>query len=397
MKEYTMQRFRPEIDLLLSCARTCPAPSTSDRTRELLGYEIDWAYLLRMAERHGLIPLLYWNLRAAAPELVPFPIMERIHTQFLANAGRNLRLTGKLLRILNLLEANGILAIPFKGPVLASYLYGNLAFRTFSDLDILVLKRDMVKSKDVLISSGFQWQPQLSPAQKANYKEDYGCLTFIDKNGRDWIEIDGWLSSRELPWNFELEYFAQRLTQVSLEGKMVPAFSPEDLLLILCLHGAKHCWSRLSWCCDLAELIRVYERLDWGKVLREADVRGCRRMLLLGLSLAHKLLEADLPEEVCSQIQGDHRLQFLGDSIIQKFLSEETPVGTFGLINFYVRLSENFKQRAAFLMRMVFTPTVEDMQNLPLPSPLSFLYYFAHPLRLLRKYGIHPVRGLIGV
>ncbi len=185
--------------------------------------------------------------------------------------------------------------------------------------------------------------------------------------------------------------------QVSLEGKMVPAFFPEDLLLILCLHGAKQCWSRLSWLCDLAELIRVYERLDWGKVLREADARGCRRMLLLGLLLAHKLLEADLPEEVCSQILGDQRVQFLGDSIIQKFLSDETPVGTFGLINFYLRLSENFKQRAAFLMRMVFTPTVEDMQNLPLPSPFSFLYYFAHPLRLLRKYGLHPVRGFIRV
>jgi len=355
---------------------------------------IDWAYLLRMAERHGLIPLLYWNLSATAPELVPFPIRERIHTLFLVNAARNLRLTGKLLRVLNLLEANGILAIPFKGPVLASSLYGNLAFRTFSDLDILVLKRDMVKSRDVLISSGFQWKPQLSPIQKADYKEDYGCLTFTDKNGRDWIEIDGWLSSRELPWNFQLAYFAQRLTRVSLEGKMVPAFSPEDLLLILCLHGAKHYWSRLSWLCDIAELIRVYQRLDWGKVLTEADVRGGKRMLLLGLWLAHKLLEADLPNEVCSLIQGDYRVQFLGDSIIKKFLLHETPVGTFGLINFYLHLSENFKQRTAYLMRMVFTPTVEDMQDLPLPSPLSFLYYFAHPLRLLRKYGLDPGRVL---
>jgi hypothetical protein len=397
MKEYAMQRFRPEIDLLLSCARTCPGPAASNRTRELLENEIDWAYLLRTAERHGLIPLLDWNLRATAPERIPSSIMERIRTQFLVNAGRNLILTGKLLKILNLLEANDILAIPFKGPVLASSLYGDLALRSFSDLDILVLKRDMVKSREVIISSGFQWKPQLSPVYMENYKFVYECLTFKDKNGRDWIEIDGWISSRELPWNFELEYFAQRLIQVPLEGKMVPAFSPEDLLLILCLHGAKHCWSRLSWLCDIAELIRVYERLDWGKVLREAETRRCKRMLLLGLFLGHKLLEADLPNEICAQIQGDPRVRLLGDSITQKFLSDETPVGTVGLINFYLRLSDRFKQRSAFLMRMVFTPTVEDMQNLPLPCPLSFLYYFAHPLRLLRKYGLHPVKSFIGV
>jgi len=96
--------------------------------------------------------------------------MERIRTQFLANAGRNLLLTRKTLKDFKLLESNGILAIPFKGPVLASSLYGNLALRTFSDLDILVVKKDIMKAKDVLLSSGLRWGSQLSSAQKANYK-----------------------------------------------------------------------------------------------------------------------------------------------------------------------------------------------------------------------------------
>ncbi len=393
-----MQGFRPEIDLLLSCARTCPDPAASDRTRELLGYEIDWPYLSRMAERHGLIPLLYWNLKATSPELVPFSIMERIHAQFLTNARRNFLLTGELLKILNLLKANGILAIPFKGPVLASSLYGNLALRTFSDLDILVVKKDIIKAKDVLLSSGLQWGSQLSSAQKANYKEDYGCLTFTDKSGRVWIELDRGLSPRELPWPFDLEHFARRLTQISLEGKMVPAFSPEDLLLILCLHGAKHCWTRLNWVCDLAELIRVYPGLDWGKVLEEAATQGCSRTLLLGLLLAHNLLETDLPEEVLNKIQAEPVVQSLGRSIGQWLLTDaDAPSGAWALSLFYLRLSENFKQRAVFSLRMVFTPTVEDLQDLPLPAPFSFLYYFTHPLRLLGKYGLDSVRSITRV
>ena len=398
MREYAMQGFRPEIDLLLSCARTCPDPAASNRTRELLGYEIDWSYLLRKAELHGLIPLLYWNLRATSPELVPFSIMERIHGQFLTNARRNFLLTGELLKILNLLKAEGILAIPFKGPVLASSLYGNLALRTFSDLDILVVKKDIIKAKDVLLSSGLQWGSQLSSAQKENYKEDYGCLTFTDKSGRVWIELDRGLSLRELPWSFDLEHFARRLTQISLEGKMVPAFSPEDLLLILCLHGAKHCWTRLSWVCDLAELIRVYPGLAWGKVLEEAATQGCSRTLLLGLLLAHNLLATDLPEEVLNKIQAEPVVQSLGHSIIERFLSDgNAPLGTFSLTYFYLRLSENFKQRAVFSLRMVFTPTVEDLQDLPLPAPFSFLYYFTHPLRLLGKYGLDSVRSITRV
>ncbi len=394
MREYAMQGFRPEIDLLLSCARTCPDSAASDRTRELLGYEIDWAYLLRMAELHGLIPLLYWNVKATSPELVPSSIMERIHVQFLANAGRNLLLTRELLKMLNLLEANGILAIPFKGPVLASSLYGNLALRTFSDLDILILKKDIAKAKDVLLSSGLQWQSQLTAAQKANYlQDDYGCLTFSDKCGRVIVELDRGLSPRELPWSFDLEHFARRLTQISLEGKMVPAFSPEDLLLILCLHGAKHRWERLGWVCDLAELMRVHAGLDWRRVLEEAATQGCSRMLLLGLLLAHNLLETDLPEEVFSKIQAEPVVQSLGHSIVQKLVSDtDAPMGTWTFIHFYLRLSENFKDRAAYSLRMVFTPTVDDWQILPLPASLSFLYYFTHPLRLLGKYGLDSVR-----
>jgi len=97
MREYAMQGLRPEIELLLSCARTSRpfdlGPNHgSPRIRNRLG--------LSFSHRRApwLIPLLYWNLRTIAPELVPSPIMERIRTQFLANAGRNLLLTRKLLR-----------------------------------------------------------------------------------------------------------------------------------------------------------------------------------------------------------------------------------------------------------------------------------------------------------
>jgi len=91
-------------------------------------------------------------------------------------------------------------------------------------------------------------------------------------------------------------------------------------------------------------------------------------------------------------------VQSLGHSIIERFLSDgNAPLGTFSLTYFYLRLSENFKQRAVFSLRMVFTPTVEDLQDLPLPAPFSFLYYFTHPLRLLGKYGLDSARSITRV
>ena len=58
-----------------------------------------------------------------------------------ANAHRALWLTLELLNIHRHLQARGLEVLPYKGPVLAEALYGNVALRQFSDLDLLVRSR----------------------------------------------------------------------------------------------------------------------------------------------------------------------------------------------------------------------------------------------------------------
>ena len=41
-----------------------------------------------------------------------------------------------------------------------------------------------------------------------------------------------------------------------LAGAEVPDMDPETALLVLCMHGSKHVWSRLIWISDVARLIR---------------------------------------------------------------------------------------------------------------------------------------------
>jgi len=65
----------------------------------------------------------------------------------LTNAARNVFLTNKLFEILNLFKKNDILALPFKGPVLAESVYGDLSLRQFVDLDILVHNHDAISTK----------------------------------------------------------------------------------------------------------------------------------------------------------------------------------------------------------------------------------------------------------
>ncbi len=71
---------------------------------------VDWQQFLKLAESHGVRPLVHQALaEASPPELTQF---------FRANAIHTLYLTAELLRILRLLDAQGIRAAPLKGPAL---------------------------------------------------------------------------------------------------------------------------------------------------------------------------------------------------------------------------------------------------------------------------------------
>ena len=84
----------PAAELLICCARVCMDAETAGRIRELLEHAIDWAYLLRTARLHGMMPLQYRHLNATCPEAVPGPILEELREHFHSNARRNLYLTG---------------------------------------------------------------------------------------------------------------------------------------------------------------------------------------------------------------------------------------------------------------------------------------------------------------
>ena len=63
-------------------------------------------------------------------------------------------------------------------------------------------------------------------------------------------------------FDYEKEDVFGRSQVVSVHGKDVPTLSNEDLLIILCVHGSKHYWKRLSWIFDIAKLIEA-QSIDW--------------------------------------------------------------------------------------------------------------------------------------
>ena len=98
-----------------------------------------------------MTPLVYQTL-SERPGLAPAAVFEQLRTRYQLNARKNLKFTAELFRILDCLEANSIPAIPLKGPVLAETVFGDLALRDFSDLDVLVHAHDVLRAKGALQS-----------------------------------------------------------------------------------------------------------------------------------------------------------------------------------------------------------------------------------------------------
>ena len=81
-----------------------------------------------------------WSFAGCPPRWIRSrsPGLEALRQQDKANAHRALWLTLELLNIHRHLQTRGLEVLPYKGPVLAETLYGNVAMRQFSDLDLLI-------------------------------------------------------------------------------------------------------------------------------------------------------------------------------------------------------------------------------------------------------------------
>ena len=378
----------PEFELLLCCARREMDSPARERLLRLLQQPLDWPSLLKRAGHHGVIPLLSHNLKSAFPGLIPAAVLEQFENYALAIAGRNLFMTHELVKILDLFQAHGIPAIPFKGPSLALYAYGKLSYRSFVDLDILVERKDFSRAKGILLDLGYRGDFSLAPPQEERFLRTHHEYPMVRKDGKVQVELQWGVTPRDFSFLFPMEPLWGRLREMDFEGRKILAFAPADLLLALCLHGAEHCWERLIWVCDLAEMMRTNRGMDWEGLIGGTNRLGCSRILLLGLFLARELLEANLPEPVWNLCLADESLKKLAVDVEERLRSKEArSPSLFERSRFYLKVSERRRDKVLFPLRLASTPTVEDWQVLSLPPALSFLYYFIHPLRILGKYG----------
>jgi hypothetical protein len=375
---------RPEDRLLLCCARTVIGSDTADWIRTLLREPIDWDYLIGAASAHGVKPLLCYVLSKSCPESIPRNILDQHNRYLHAHTLKNLFLAHELIRLLGALEKIGVTAIPWKGPVLAATAYGDVGLRQFCDLDILVREQDALRAKDLLLSAGYRLQSQESAESKRPVGNSI-LSSFTKKcdlqreDGRVMVELHWAITSHTFYFPLDPNSLWQRVGTVSIEGSPVPNLSPEDLLLVLSVHGSKHHWGRLLWICDIAELLRTYsEEIDWKRLTKQASSLGTERILYLALFLAHDVLGAIVPEDVWQRTQTAPKVASLAAQVRSQLFSG-APVLAVERPSFYIQLRERATDRLRcrlYLGYRMLTPQTQAWTLRLLHGGRSVLQYF---------------------
>lgn len=143
-----------EFQLLVVCARTRLDSASAAQLGALVEAGVDWDRVLEGARHHGVMPLLHRHLSDLGA-LVPAPVLAELSLYARNNAVHNLMLAHALLRILAALGQQGVGAVPYKGPVLASSAYGDVSLRSFKDLDLIVEAQDFGRAADTLQRLGY--------------------------------------------------------------------------------------------------------------------------------------------------------------------------------------------------------------------------------------------------
>jgi len=371
-------------DLLLCCARTTASRDLGKRLRELAATDLDWEYLFLLARRHAVVPLLYVQLERHASDVVPREFLSKLKQQYLENSARNTLLTAELCRLISLFEAAVIEAIPYKGPALASFAYDNLALRRFVDLDVIVKKSDVLKAREILLMRGYAPTKSLSLAQQELLLRTQHNMQFARDNRRLIVELHWEVAPHLFASSVSAEKLWQDLITIDINGTQVKTLAADDLLFSLCVHGSRHLWERLSWICDVAELIQRHT-FNWTRLLERAANADTERMFLLGLFLAEKLLDARLPPEVKQRCDADERLESLADNVVEHLFNGTThvPATSREIFKYNIRVRKTLTARARYLV-YAFRPTDSDLRGRSFPSALNFVYYLIRPFRLIR-------------
>jgi hypothetical protein len=346
-----------ENRLIVCLARQNPP---KNEVESLLAEEIDWKYVLQTAEEHRVIPLLFQNLKSDFAAAIPQSVLIALQKRQQENAKLNFGRTAQLIKLIGELRKIGVPVLAYKGMALAAVAYNDVTLRQFTDVDLLIRKQDFPKVKEAFARINCRPAWSLTAQQEKAVLKYYYEYPFFYGEDNTLIEVHWEFVESFFAFDFDVNELWKRAQIIRLYGKPILTLSAEDSLIILCAHGSKHYWRRLSWICDVARLVENCE-INWSLALHRAAETGSLRMIYLGLSLASDLLNAPLPAKIVQTISADFKVKTLAGNLKSRHFDKETePKKWLEMAGIHLKMRERTRDKIKYSSRLLATKTIDS-------------------------------------
>ena len=341
----------------------------------------DWQAVARLAEVHAVE---WWVARA----LPAAGVAEEVRAA-LRDAVREVTLSAmagarQLTELSRVLAAARVPAVAYKGPALALDVHGDLGARRFADLDLLIAEADRARALVALRGAGYASPSGYTEREERVYSRWEGVAQLA--RGGDWpVELHWRCQAPRYGGPQDPAAVVARARPSALGGGAVLVPSPEDLGVLLALHGVKHVWTTLLW---LADFVAAMSRpgFEWVVFTSRADEWHVRRAVHYALLVAHDLVALDVPLALLEASRADARAAALARAVSARLtLDPGAPdIGAESTPRYDLRWLEGTWARARYLALAAALPTPQERRVAPLPDALLPL---AYPLRALRLMG----------
>jgi signal peptidase len=352
-----------------------------------------WSELFDLLKSHWILPLFYkqigsWPLKFCPPK----EIVHQMRISFLASRAHTLQMEKQLSEIINAFQKDEVRILVLKGPALALTIYPDPAMRTSSDLDLLVLPRQMAKTREILVRLGYNCL-----GKRFEHSKDFYCEeTFTHKSKSRYHR------SVELHWDLHsfsgisreaaIEELFERAVRIERSGLKFETLNPVDSLIYrainMCIWHNKEI--RLIWIYDTALLAHQLKApQDWEDLL-EASVRWRARLALENsLKMAQVWVGLKLPERFNDFSKWPNPTQAEVSAWSDALLRHERASSFFKL---HWSSSTDIFQKARFLFHLLF-PHPEIIRKY-YPTAKKWLLPFTYIRRLykwIRQLIVNPI------
>jgi hypothetical protein len=357
----------------------------------------DWDSLVYWAVRFKVGGLFYREIKSRnfPTGLIPVDVRNRLRNAYRNLATINTRLFFDASKVLKSLADNQLPVIALKGLSLAKNIYGDIALRPMSDMDLLVKEEDLIRAGRILLTLGYK---PYFPVWESMLKTHHHLPPFTNKSGTI-IELHWNIVTPDSPIEADLDGLWERACLIKVDNVDVQAFSQEDLFLHLCIHACVQLQPDLIPLCDIAGLIKISaDKIDWQIVMERATRWGGQKCVYLMLLLVQELLGAAPPDKIMSEMKPDDYQSVFFDEALEQILNVDVSLSGHSGQLIFVRIGElskitkvkGIKGKVLALLERAF-PSRENMARIypvSVSSPKIYLCYLFRLGRLIVHYTI---------